>query len=107
LTSASYQFGKDSRSRLDWYRANNPSPLYYRNLPSYYEAIDAPQSNIDAITNLWRNDQSFSQLDWADIYNQNYNRGEGGAAYILAGDVNEDKIMTFSSLLKTELASNI
>ncbi|MFA7448514.1 MAG: TonB-dependent receptor [Weeksellaceae bacterium] len=107
LTSASYQFGKDSRSRLDWYRANNPSPLYYRNLPSYYEAIDAPQSNIDQITNLWRNDQSFSQLDWADIYNQNYNRGEGGAAYILAGDVNEDKIMTFSSLLKTELASNI
>src|SRR5690625_4199505 len=54
LTSVGFQFGKDSRSRLDWYRANNPSPLYYRNLPSYYQAIDAPQSKIDEVIYLWQ-----------------------------------------------------
>lgn len=107
LTSVGYQFGKDSRSRLDWYRANNPSPMYYRNLPSYHESIDAPQSNIDFILNQWRTDQTYSQLDWSDIYNQNYNRGQGGAAYVLSADVNEDKIISASTLLKTKLDSNI
>lgn len=107
LTTIGYQFGKDSRSRLDWYQANNPSPLYYRNAPSYYEAIDADQSKIDEVTYLWQNDQNYSQLDWNDIYNQNYSRGDGGAAYVLAADVNEDKTMTFSTLFNTKLDSNI
>lgn len=107
LTTVSYQFGKDSRSRLDWYRANNPSPAYYRNLPSYYESAGASQEEIQEIINLWKNDDSYSQIDWNDLYNQNYNRGNGGAAYVIAADVNEDKTMSFSSILKTSLESNI
>lgn len=107
LTSVGFQFGKDSRSRLDWYRANNPSPLYYRNFPSYYQSINAPQTNIDEVIYLWQNDQNFSQLDWASIYNHNYSRGEGGAAYVLAADVNEDQTMSFSTLFNTTTKSGI
>lgn len=107
LTSVGFQFGKDSRSRLDWYRANNPSPLYYRNLPSYYQAIDAPQSKIDEVIYLWQNDQNYSQLDWNAIYNANYSRGEGGAAYIVAADVADDQTISFSSLFNTRTKSGI
>src|SRR5690554_167507 len=107
LTSVGFQFGKDSRSRLDWYRANNPSPLYYRNLPSYYQAIDAPQSKIDEVIYLWQNDQNYSQLDWDAIYNANYSRGEGGAAYVIAADVADDQTISFSSLFNTRTKSGI
>lgn len=108
ISSVGYQFGKDSRSRLDWFKANNPSPLYYRNLPSYFESLtDSTPELIEEVRNLWRNDQSYSQIDWTDIYNQNYNRGAGGAAYVLAADVNEDRTFTFASNLKTQIADNI
>lgn len=110
LTSTvGYQFGKDSRSRLDWFTANNPSPVYYRNLPSFYENPDggnASPEQLDEIIYKWQHDQNVSQLNWTDIYNQNYNRGEGGAAYVLAADVNEDNIFTFSSNLKSQIMDN-
>lgn len=107
ISTIGYQFGKDSRSRLDWFKANNPSPTYYRNLPSFYASQDGvTQEEIDQRIWEWQNDQTVSQLDWTDIYNQNYNRGEGGAAYVLAADVNEDQIMTFSTRLQSQVLSN-
>src|SRR5690554_3010899 len=107
-TTLGYQFGKDSRSRLDWNNTNNPSPTYYRNLPSYYESLDNTTPELmDWVYYRWRNDQTFSQIDWSDIYNQNYNRGDGGAAYVLAGDVTEDKVWTATSIFKSELTDNI
>ncbi len=107
-TTLGYQFGKDSRSRLDWFKANNPSPTYYRNLPSFYAAQDgATQEEIDERIWEWQNDQTVSQLDWTDIYNQNYNRGAGGAAYVLAADVNEDNILSFTSSLKSQITDDI
>src|SRR5690606_17175236 len=108
-TTLGYQFGKDSRSRLDWFKANNPSPIYYRNMPSYYENPDggaASEEEISELINMWQNDQSFSQIDWTDIYNQNYNRQGGGAAYVLAADVNEDQTMTFATNLKSQISEN-
>ncbi len=107
-TTVGYQFGKDSRSRLDWNHANNPSPIYYRNMPSYYESLaDSTPDLVNMVIDRWKNDQTYSQLDWSDIYRQNYNRGNGGAAYVLAGDVNEDKIWSASSIFKSELNENI
>ncbi|MBA5629131.1 TonB-dependent receptor [Moheibacter lacus] len=106
ITTLGYQFGKDSRSRLDWHTANNPSPTYYRNLPSYYAQLDdANPENVAEITRLWQTDQTVSQIDWTDIYNQNRNR-TGAAAYVLAADVNEDQIMTFSTRLQSQIMSN-
>src|SRR5690606_10997941 len=69
LTSTiSYQTGKNGASRLDWYKANNPSPLYYRKLPSYYAYDGRSEEQISALRNLWLTDTSFSQLNWGDIY---------------------------------------
>lgn len=108
ISTVGYQFGKDSRSRLDWFKANNPSPTYYRNLPSFYAQVEGTtQEEVDFRAWEWQNDQNVSQINWTDIYNQNYNRGDGGAAYVLAADVNEDKIFTFSSNLKTQLSDNM
>ncbi len=107
ISTVGYQFGKDSRSRLDWFKANNPSPTYYRNLPSFYASQDGvTQGEIDERIWEWQNDQTVSQLDWSNIYNQNYRRGAGGAAYVLAADVNEDQIMTFSTRLQSQVLSN-
>lgn len=107
-TTLAYQQGKDSRSRLDWYNANNPSPLYYRYLPSYYESLAEPnQQDIDLVYYRWLNDQSYSQINWQDLYDTNRAKGNGGAAYVLAGDINEDKIWSFNSLFKSEINPNI
>jgi len=105
-TTLGYQFGKDSRSRLDWSAAKNPSPTYYRNLPSYYASQDgATQEDIDFSIWQWQNDQTVSQIDWTNLYNQNY-RSKGGAVYVLAADVNKDKTISFSTNLKTQISDN-
>lgn len=107
LTSTiSYQTGKNGASRLDWYKANNPSPLYYRKLPSWYEIMDRSPEEIEDLRNTWRNDPSFSQLNWSDIYNANYNQKDGHGVYALVSDVNEDDIMAFSSTLRSQLNNN-
>lgn len=102
-TTLGFQTGKDRRTRLDWFKAENPSPTYYRRLPSYYESIGAPESVIDAVTHLWENDQDYSQINWSSLYEQNRNRKGGGAAYILASDVVAENIYTFSTLFKSEI----
>ncbi|MFA7687122.1 MAG: carboxypeptidase-like regulatory domain-containing protein [Moheibacter sp.] len=107
ISTLGYQFGKDSRTRLDWFKANNPSPIYYRNLPSYYESLDGTTpEEVTEIIRLWQTDQNYSQLDWTDIYNQNYSRGNGGAAYVLAADVTEENIISFASNFKSQLTDD-
>jgi len=44
-TAISYQFGKDKSARLDWQNVSNPSPTYYRNLPSYFDSLD-PNASV-------------------------------------------------------------
>lgn len=109
-TTASYMFGTDSRSRLDWYKANNPTPTYYRNMPSYFETLETPnQDHINSIYDLWANDASYYQINWNSLYQQNYNRNEAGAsaAYVLSADKNEDNTLSFYTNLKGKMASNI
>jgi len=112
INTISYQQGRDGRSRLDWFHAADPNPTYYRKLPSYLISVGAPQSDIDALTNAWKNDSNTSQLNWNDIYNQNLiNRlnadgSEHGAIYTIVDDVNKDRTMNFASHFDTKLASN-
>ncbi|KQK27250.1 peptidase [Chryseobacterium aquaticum] len=114
-TSVSYQFGKDKGSRLDWQNVQNPSPTYYRNLPSYYDSLD-PNASVtppqgvaqttaqDAYqTSLaaWQNaDPNVTQLNWDNLYRRNMQQpagtyyGQTGkrALYYLVNDVSDDKI---------------
>lgn len=87
-TTLSYQFGKDRGSRLDWNGVTNPSPTYYRNLPSYYinsiiyNATNNPQFTPNQFTTLadayntslqsWVNgDPEITQINWDRIYKNN------------------------------------
>lgn len=113
-TSVSYQFGKEKYSRLDWQNAQNPSPQYYRNLPSYYQSqieqalATNPNANVDALKAAynvslagWQNDDpSFTQINWDKLYRENRSQpinnlyGTNGkrSLYFVVNDVNDDKI---------------
>lgn len=71
-TAASFQFGKNGSTALDWYNARDPRPDYYRYLPSYIE--DPAQA--DLVEAALRNDEAERQLDWDYMYNVNYNSFE-------------------------------
>lgn len=96
----SYQFGRDARSRLDWFHAADPNPTYYRNLPGYGEfSVDEFKAN--------------SQINWEELYHVNsLHRYEmdgltqRGAVYTIVEDVNKDKTLNFVSHFDTKLASN-
>jgi len=108
-TSVSYQFGKDKGSRLDWQNAANPSPTYYKKLPSYYQNsitynayhnITDPdkyaklkegfeQANQDWINN----NQEVTQINWNNLYDANRKSANGSAKYFLVNDVSDDKIL--------------
>lgn len=103
-TTVAYQAGKNGSSRLDWYNANNPSPIYYRRFPSYYMSQDRTPEQIEALRNLWLNDTSWSQINWNQLYSANANQADGHAVYMLVSDVNEDKTLSFSSTLRTQLS---
>lgn len=57
-----------STSALNWYNAADPRPDYYRYLPSYFK--DEPEA-YELYTNLWRNDESFRQINWDGLYQTN------------------------------------
>lgn len=121
----SYQFGRDARSRLDWFHAKDPNPTYYRNLPGYLFSTferdnsdggvaitDAEQAQFDAYVLDWKNNPNRSQIDWNSLYAANINNrydmagNEQGAIYTIVNDVNEDKTLNFNSHFDTKLASN-
>lgn len=56
---------------LDWYRAPDPRPDYYRNLPSYI-AISNPAGAASVDLQL-RSHPEMLQVDWQQIYNANTN----------------------------------
>jgi hypothetical protein len=113
--SVSYQFGKDKSSRLDWQNVQNPSPTYYRNLPSYYNSLD-PNASASILPNgtatsaqdayqtslaAWTSgDPNITQLNWDNLYRRNSQQpvethyGQTGkrALYYLVNDVSDGKI---------------
>lgn len=70
--AASFRFGKNGYSALDWYGANDPKPDYHRNLPSYYTATGDTYSQ-DYFKFLWENGTSMHHVDWQALYNTNWN----------------------------------
>ena len=116
-TTLSYQFGKEKGSRLDWYKANNPSPTYYRNLPSYWLNYTNPapeQLENIAITQGWwtNNDPEHTQINWNNLYQANYNApyinelGGRRAIYFLVDDVKDDKIWNAATRLTHNFNDN-
>lgn len=108
-TSLSYQFGKDKASRLDWQQTPNPSPTYYRNLPSYHASLDPMNTHAyEQAVQHWSNGTpEITQINWEALYRKNMNQpalnyyGVTGrrALYYLVNDVNDDKIWNVNTHL--------
>lgn len=109
-TNVAYQFGTIKNSRLDYNNAQNPDPIYYRNLPSFY------LNQFDKDTNVWTPDmdgakkaeQNFanqSQIDWDGLYRANSVANR--SVYALYADVMQDNQFTANSFLRSQLSSKI
>lgn len=68
-TGFGFRSSNYSSSALNWYNSADPRPDYYRYLPSYYQA---DSQAFDLYTNLWKNDESFRQIKWDQLYQTNY-----------------------------------
>ncbi len=103
-----------NRTALQYYKALDPNPTYYRYLPSYYED-DSEQ--YDLYYNLWKTDDSFRQINWDNLYNINYlnniqNQGlaeadRKGSSYIMENRINHQLNAMFNSYINTRLNSVI
>lgn len=63
-----------SSSALNYYKANDPNPTYYRYLPSYY---DDNEEMYDLYTDLWKSkNPNFTQINWDHLYEVNYLNNE-------------------------------
>lgn len=105
ITSFGYQFGKYGRSRIGYFNAPNPDPVYYRYLPSYYinasSGANFENANIAKVGFL--ND---SQLDWKSLYNANL-LNEGKSVYVLYEDRADDTQFSFSSIANVDISNSI
>ena len=100
--SAARQTGRQSRSRLAYFDAPNPDPVYYRNLPSFYynSPLGANYYNTDLSQKLIDNR---SQIQWDHLYEANLKRADNQASsYLLSDDVQD--IEAYSLLANTAIA---
>lgn len=117
-TSLGYTFGRNGSTALNWYDAPDPRPDYYRYLPSYNEG----SSNYQDIVNGFMYNSSVNQVNWAALYNVNYNfdttiadaNGITGnnvsghmSKYFVEERRDDQTQFTASSNITTEINSNI
>lgn len=69
-TAASYQFGANGGTALDWFDAPDPRPDYYRNLPSNF--TNESQEVADGVANTLSTSEEARQINWAQLYEINY-----------------------------------
>ncbi len=119
-TSATYQFGKIGNSRLDYGGTrivvdgednqsiigggSNPDPTYYQKLPSYF--LRDPDNPDFAKAYLAEKEfLKNGQIKWEELYaaNQNNRINEGNSIYALYEDRNDDKQLSFNSVLFKKL----
>ncbi len=108
-TNAMYQWGSTSNSRLDYAKANNPNPSYYKYLPSYYLNLYDTDSNYtpdyeraNQAATYFKNNP---QINWDNLYAINQQNGE--SVYFMIEDVNQDKTFQANTILFTEITPYI
>lgn len=77
-TAFGFRHNEYAQTRLSYY-GYSPAPDYYRNMPSFWkptaeagtDLYEAQLAQYDYITDLWRNDESFRQINWDAIYQGN------------------------------------
>jgi hypothetical protein len=94
----SYQAGSQGNSRLGYYNAPNPDPVYYRYLPSY--SVNNPSGANFTNAALAREALILKpQLNWSRLYRANSQNSEvGKAAYLLYDDRANRQQLTIQAL---------
>lgn len=113
-TNLSYQFGEIGNSRIDFQKADNPDPNYYRNLPSYYTTLYTYNNDVATYTpdfaaaeEAKANFLANPQMDWTNLYRVNNENLTNGSRYVLYEDRTDDKTMVANTILSSQLADNI
>lgn len=120
-TSVAFRSMYYNRTALQYYKANDPNPTYYRYLPSYYANSDGTEdwdsSQYDYYTELWKTDENFRQIKWDELYRvnalndiQNQNLSDAdkkGSSYILENRINKQVSGMFNSYINTRLNSHM
>lgn len=97
-------YGRRSVSSLAWYDAYNPTPDYYRKLPSYL-ADDDLKSEVEQV---WRdNDEEYTQIAWDNLVVMNQRSDDGEAHYIIEDDVTRVKDMNLTLLFTQDISSSL
>lgn len=100
ISTIAYQFGHVGNSRLGYYNAPNPDPMYWKYLPSNYLRFE---DNLD-FSNAYLAEQEFKnngQINWSNLYQVNTDKGN--ALYYMYEDRVDDKQLSFNSILNTNL----
>lgn len=113
-TNLSYQFGHIGNSRIDFQKADNPDPNYYRKLPSYYTTLYTYSDDVATYTPDYAaaeqakaNFLANPQMDWKKMYETNNNFITTGSRYVLYEDRTDDKTLIANTILSSQLADNI
>jgi len=113
-TNLSYQFGQIGNSRIDYQKADNPDPNYYRKLPSYYTTLYTYSNDVATYTpdlagaaTAKANFLANPQMDWTAMYRLNSQNIPNGSRYVLYEDRTDDKTLIANTILSTQLADNI
>jgi hypothetical protein len=106
-TGVAFHYSLYSNSALGFYNAPDPSPNYYRYLPSF----QTDQSIKDQITEMWQTDSNVSQIDWAALYQANYRNNAvdptGSAKYALERRHNDLMETTLNSTYTNQLSRQL
>jgi hypothetical protein len=106
-TSFGYQTGFNSRGRLGFQRANNPSPIYYRKLPSYALNYLTDSNGLPNYAEAQRLEAQFLANPYIN-FNELYaaNQGRKSHNYLYA-DRNDENVFTISSLFNKQISDKL
>lgn len=119
-TGVAFRHNAYNRTGLNWYRAADPRPDYYKNMPNYFlptatpgsELYDVQLSQYNYYVDLWENDESIRQINWDQLYQTNLlNRTQydlnpsmiGSSSYILENKRNNFASWMLNSTLNHRL----
>lgn len=128
-TAIAFRYNAYARTSFDWYKAADPRPNYYKNLPSYYKPTAtydpddplsdesqeylAQQAQYEYMVDLWQNDENIRQIDWNSIYQTNLRNNihydpdpelRGQSSYILQNEHQNQTNYIVSSYLNHRLS---
>lgn len=110
-TGFAYHKSFYSKAALNWNKAADPNPSYYRYLPSYY----TDEATKAFYTDLWTSESEITQIRWDDLYQVNYSNNtmadqtgvEQGSTYILENRHSNQSSFTLSSVLSKRFSNQL